>query len=100
MCAFLGNARGVLENTKIQTFATGIICSADGTLSLNKTSIFNCGTALETEDTATIQIASSKLFNNNNYGVYFKTKMENLFASAEEKRKIVADLMGMQKLIP
>lgn len=99
MYVFLGNAKCVLENTLIQKFGTGIICAAGGTVSLNKALIFNCGMALETEDTATIQITSSKLFNNTNYGIFFKTRMENIFLS-EEKRKIFSDLMELQKLIP
>lgn len=96
---FIDNAKCVLDNTLIQTFATGIICAAGGTLSLNSTSIFNCGTALETEDTASIEITSSKLFNNSKYGIYYKTKMENIFAD-EEKRKTLPDLVELQKLIP
>lgn len=95
----LGNAKCVLENSFMQNFATGITCSADGSLLLNKTSIFNCGVALETEDTATIETKSSKMFNNSKYGIYLKTKMENIFAE-DEKRKIVCDLVELQKLIP
>lgn len=83
----------------MQTFATAITRASGGTLSLNKTFIFNCGMALEVEDAASIQITSSKMFNNSKYGVYFKTKVENIFAS-EEKRKIVPDLIELQKLIP
>lgn len=89
----------MLEHTLIQTFASGITCAAGGQLSLKETLVFNCGVALEAEDTASIQMTSSKMCNNNNYGIYFKTKMEKLFG-AEEKRKIVADLVEMQKLIP
>lgn len=83
----------------MQNFATGITCAANGSLSLKQTSIFNCGMAVETEDTATIEIASSKLFNNSKYGIYLKTKVENIFA-AEEKRKIVSDLVELRKLLP
>lgn len=96
---FTGSAKCVLESTLMQTFATGVLCASGGTISLNKASIFNCGTALEIEDAATIEITSTKLFNNMKYGIYLKSKMENLFAN-EEKRKIVPDLVELQKLIP
>lgn len=89
----------MLENSFLQNFGTGIVCAAGGILSLNKTSILNCGTALETEDSATIEIASSKLSNNSRYGILLKTKMENIFAG-DEKRKIVSDLVELQKFIP
>lgn len=89
----------MLENSFMQNFATAILCAANSALSLNKTSIFNCGVALEIEDTATVSISSSKLFNNSKYGIYLKTKMENIFVG-EEKRKIVPDLVELQQLLP
>lgn len=94
-----GTAKCVLENSFIQNFATGITCGAGGSLSLNKTSIFNCGMALEADDTVTIEIKSSKMSNNSKYGIQMKTKVENIFAG-DEKRKIVSDLAELQKLIP
>lgn len=96
---FKGNAKCVLENTLIQTFAKGITCAADSKLSLTKTLIFNCGVALEAEDASAIEITASNMFNNKSYGIYFKTKIQNLLTN-EEKRKIVPDLVEMQKLIP
>lgn len=89
----------MLENTLIQAFGTGITCATGAQLSLNQTSIFNCRMALEMEDAVAIQISSSKIINNHNYGIYLKTKVENLFTN-DEKRKIVPDLIEMQKLIP
>lgn len=83
----------------MQNFATGITCAAGGTVSLIKTSIFNCGMALEADVAASVEITSSKMFNNIKYGIYLKTKMENIFAG-DGKRKIVSDLVELQKLIP
>lgn len=90
-----GDAKCVLENTFVRNFATGLNCSAGGTLILSQSTISNCGTALEATDASNIQITSSQITNNSDYAVFFKTK--NVPANGE-KKKIVTNFEELAKL--
>lgn len=96
---FSGDAKCVLEKTLIQNFATGVNCAAGSTLAMNQASIVNCGTGMETGDKATVQIVSSQINSNSDYGVFIKTKSENVLANGE-KKKIVSNFGDLLKLMP
>lgn len=94
----LGDAKCVLENTSIHSVATGVTCAAGGTFTMNQSSLSNCGTGLDIEDTSNVQITSSQL-TNNDYGIFYRTKADNLFGKGE-KKKIVSEFEELRKLSP
>lgn len=96
--SYLGDAKCVLENTQVQNFGTGITCATGGTLIMNQSSISKCGTSLEIEDAVNIQFTSSQMLNSD-YGLFFKTKVENVLEKGQ-KKKIMSDLDELRKLIP
>lgn len=66
---------------------------------MNQSTISNCGTGFETEDATNVQIISSKMVNNSDYAIFYKTKAENIFQDGE-KKKIVSKIDELHKLFP